>query len=163
MLLTVDPRGVSRSNSPAVKEGLDFQLALDDLEVVGTFDEHTIEVVGYDGSGALLEYDSSRGGDDEEMKVSLADSYLRTMSKTLPPEETDGENVGFLKFDRTTARNVAHLIVRVDRNIPAPVVVCIACSDVKLRRRRLRREDSRPKSHPHADRCDRAMVARPRR
>jgi len=65
ILLSVDSRGVSRTSSPVSIQGLDFQKALEDQGGSGTFDEHTIEVYGYDGSGALLEYDTSRSGDEQ--------------------------------------------------------------------------------------------------
>ncbi|HJN11923.1 MAG TPA: hypothetical protein QF564_24775 [Pirellulaceae bacterium] len=47
LLLKVDSRGVSRSNSPAAVD-VDFVRALSDQGISGTFDEHTIEVIAYD-------------------------------------------------------------------------------------------------------------------
>jgi len=49
-------------------------------------------------------YDSSSGAEDEHMKVSLQDGFLRSMSKRMGPAETHGENVGLLKFSRVTGR-----------------------------------------------------------
>ena len=48
--LTVDPRGVQRKNSPASVD-VDLQKALAEAGAKGTFDENTIEVIGYDASG----------------------------------------------------------------------------------------------------------------
>ncbi|MHC4179392.1 MAG: FG-GAP-like repeat-containing protein, partial [Planctomycetota bacterium] len=61
LLLNVDSRGVSRSNSPAAVE-IDFARALSDQGISGTFDEHTIEVIAYDGSGVPRVFDASRAG-----------------------------------------------------------------------------------------------------
>lgn len=57
------------------------------------------------GGDALL-YDSSSGGDDEHMKVSVRGGVLVEMSKSLPPARTDGENVGMLRFCAATAREL---------------------------------------------------------
>ena len=57
---------------------------------------------------SALAYDSSSGGDDEHMKVSLRGSLVRAMSKRLPDGETDGENVGILQFDRNAANLLFH-------------------------------------------------------
>jgi hypothetical protein len=56
VLLTVDPRGRARSNSPASAE-VDFQSLLTGH---GTFDEHTLEVVAYDDLGQPRIFDKSR-------------------------------------------------------------------------------------------------------
>jgi choline kinase len=39
---------------------------------------------------------------DEEMKVKVRDGLVVEMSKTMAPEEADGENVGMLRFDEET-------------------------------------------------------------
>ena len=54
------------------------------------------------GSTALT-YDSSSGSEPEHMKVSFADGKLRRISKTLSAEDTDGENVGILRFNAKAA------------------------------------------------------------
>jgi len=61
VLVTVDPRGVARKNSPASVE-IDLAQALANLGASGTLDEDTIEVVAYDASGAPRLFDSSRAG-----------------------------------------------------------------------------------------------------
>ena len=52
---------------------------------------------------ALL-FDSDSGEGAEEMKVALHGDRLEEMSKELPPDRTDGENVGVLRLDRHAAR-----------------------------------------------------------
>ena len=54
-------------------------------------------VLAVDGSS--LAYDSSSGQEPEHMKVSLDGHLVRAISKTLPPEQVHGENVGILQFD----------------------------------------------------------------
>ena len=69
-------------------------------------------------NGSAFAYDSSRGGEEEDMKVSLTSGMLRTMSKELALEETDGENVGLLHFDKETARQLcveAEMVIRSGR------------------------------------------------
>ncbi|MDP6722956.1 MAG: FG-GAP-like repeat-containing protein [Pirellulaceae bacterium] len=61
LLLKVDSRGVSRSNSPAAVD-VDFVRALSDQGISGTFDEHTIEVIAYDRWGVPKTFDASRAG-----------------------------------------------------------------------------------------------------
>ena len=61
LLLEVDPRGVSRSFSPASVD-LDLAGALRERSVAGRFDEHTIEVVAHDAAGAPAVFDASRPG-----------------------------------------------------------------------------------------------------
>ena len=56
--------------------------------------------------GSAFAYDSSRGCEEEDMKVLLQGGRLWTMSKTLPPEEANGENFGILKFDKETIRRL---------------------------------------------------------
>jgi L-glutamine-phosphate cytidylyltransferase len=47
---------------------------------------------------------------DEEMKVQVQAGRVVAMSKTMPPDEADGENVGVLRFDASAApRLVEHL------------------------------------------------------
>jgi len=59
--LIVDPRGVTRSHSPAAID-IDFAKQLADLGVTGCFDDHTIEIMGYDDQGKPYVYDASRKG-----------------------------------------------------------------------------------------------------
>lgn len=61
LLLKVDCRGVSRSNSPAAVD-VDFAREMSQRGIPGTFDEHTIEVIAYDSSGAPKVFDASRAG-----------------------------------------------------------------------------------------------------
>lgn len=61
LLLRVDCRGISRSNSPASVD-VDFGKLLSQRDIAGTFDEHTIEVIAYDGAGVPKVFDASRQG-----------------------------------------------------------------------------------------------------
>ena len=60
-MLSVNPRGVARRNSPASVD-IDMPQVLTSMGAAGTFDEHTIEVVAYDTSGAPKVYDATRPG-----------------------------------------------------------------------------------------------------
>jgi len=53
--------------------------------------------------GSALAYDSSSGDNDEHMKVRMRWGLLQRMSKTLPPGDTDGENVGVLRLSPADA------------------------------------------------------------
>ncbi len=56
-------------------------------------------------AGCALAYDSESGDDDEHMKVSVdREGCITEMSKALPDERTEGENVGVLQFDADGAR-----------------------------------------------------------
>lgn len=61
LLLRVDPRGRSRSNSPASVE-LDFVKALAERGAPGVFDENTVEVMAHDGTGTPAAFDGSKRG-----------------------------------------------------------------------------------------------------
>lgn len=78
-------------------------------------------------SGSALAYDGSSGYDEEHMKVAVSGNLVRSISKTLPKEEIDGENVGILKFDEHTADTLfaeaAKSILAGDRNNWAPDAV----------------------------------------
>jgi hypothetical protein len=74
ILLQVDPRGVTRSNSPASID-VDLVQALADQGGSGTFDENTVEVVAYDGSGAPRVYDASRVGYEQYLLPWRIDRY----------------------------------------------------------------------------------------
>jgi len=54
--------------------------------------------------GTGLAYDSGSGQEEEHMKVHTDGLYLRAISKQLPLDKSDGENVGFLKFDAEGGR-----------------------------------------------------------
>lgn len=54
--------------------------------------------------GNVFAYDSSSGSADEHMKVRIVDGDLRAMSKSLPVEQSDGENVGLLYFKPAAVR-----------------------------------------------------------
>jgi choline kinase len=51
-----------------------------------------------------IAYDSSSGRGAEQMKIKLDDEHVVAMSKTLPVEESAGENLGILYFGADTAR-----------------------------------------------------------
>jgi len=61
ILLTVDPRGQNRSNSPA-SATVDFAQALVARGVTGTFDKDTVEVIAYDAAGNPVTFDATRPG-----------------------------------------------------------------------------------------------------
>jgi len=49
--------------------------------------------------GSVLAYDSTSGSDPEEMKVRLRDGNLADISKSMNPQDADGESLGVVKFD----------------------------------------------------------------
>jgi L-glutamine-phosphate cytidylyltransferase len=49
--------------------------------------------------GNVLAYDSLSGTQEEHMKVVFAHGKLRRISKAVPAEEAQGENIGLLKFE----------------------------------------------------------------
>jgi len=79
ILLTVDPRGRIRSNSPASVE-VDFQSLLGSGQ---TFDEHTVEVVAYDEARRLKVFDRSRPGDDRWRLPHRLDQLFGSTTVTL--------------------------------------------------------------------------------
>jgi len=89
LLLQVDCRGVSRSNSPASVD-VDFARILSDNGIRGTFDEHTIEVIAYDGLGAAKAYDVTRAGYERHLLPWRLEKYYPITKATLHfvvPEE----------------------------------------------------------------------------
>jgi choline kinase len=60
----------------------------------------------------LLAYQDDDGAPmgDEEMKVKVRRGRVVDMSKTMPPDEADGENVGVVKFGAAGARVLASLL-----------------------------------------------------
>lgn len=55
----------------------------------------------------LVSYRNGTKYGDEEMKVKVQDGRLLDISKTMPPDEADGENVGIVKFGATGAAILA--------------------------------------------------------
>lgn len=90
LLLNVDCRGVSRSNSPAAVD-LDFAQTLRDQQIAGTWDEHTIEVIAYDCFGLPKVFDASRTGYERYLLPWRLDRYYAIDEVTLRfvvPDET---------------------------------------------------------------------------
>ncbi|MHC4460238.1 MAG: FG-GAP-like repeat-containing protein [Planctomycetota bacterium] len=90
VLLRVDPRGVSRSNSPASVE-IDFVRVLSKKGISGIFDEHTIEVIAYDSSGSPKVFDASRDGYERYLLPWRLEKYYGANNVTLSfvmPDET---------------------------------------------------------------------------
>src|SRR5262245_6180637 len=50
---------------------------------------------------------------DEEMKVKVRGGLVVDMSKTMPPDEADGENLGIVKFGRKSAPRLIGLMDRI--------------------------------------------------
>lgn len=50
-----------------------------------------------------LAFDSRSGDDAEHMKITLKDRFVQSMSKSMPPDKAEGENVGILRIDGGTA------------------------------------------------------------
>ncbi len=74
VLVTVNPRGVTRKNSPATIN-VNLVQALAGLGASGTFDDSTVEVVAYDASGAPKEFDSTRSGYEKYLLPSRIERY----------------------------------------------------------------------------------------
>ena len=74
VLLTVNPRGVTRKNSPASVD-IDLVQALASLGAPRAFDESTVEVIAYDTSGAPKLFDASRTGDERYLLPWRAQRY----------------------------------------------------------------------------------------
>lgn len=53
--------------------------------------------------GSAIAFDSGSGDDAEHMKLATDDGTLVEMSKQLPAEQSDGENLGILQLDRHAA------------------------------------------------------------
>ncbi|MDO8589294.1 MAG: VCBS repeat-containing protein [Armatimonadota bacterium] len=75
IVLTVDCRGMKRTNSPA-SVNLDFRQTLTSLKAKGAFDQHTIEVVGYDASGKPVVFDAARAGYEKYLLPCRIDRYF---------------------------------------------------------------------------------------
>ena len=82
VLLTVDPRGVARDNSPAWVD-VDLPGILASWAPGTTFDESTIEVVAYDGSGAAKVFDASRAGYEKYLLPWRVQDYYGVNTCTL--------------------------------------------------------------------------------
>lgn len=90
LLLRVDPRGISRSNSPGCVD-IDFVQTLSEKDISGTFDEHTIEVIAYDCSGCPKLFDASRDGYERYLLPWRLEKYYGINKVTLSfvmPDET---------------------------------------------------------------------------
>ena len=98
LLLNVDSRGVSRSSSPATVD-LDFARTLSDQGISGTWNEHTIEVIAYDRSGAPKIFDSSRAGYERYLLPWRLEEYYAvdkvTMTFVVPDEQCTAVAVYF--------------------------------------------------------------------
>lgn len=86
--------------------------------------------------GSALAFDSTSGCEGEHMKVSFRGGRLRAISKELSPQETDGENVGILRFDEQAAAalfdNAAALIDSAGTRCWAPAAVNELASQVAI-------------------------------
>lgn len=76
------------------------------------FDPSVLEKV-LDADGDAFAYDSSSGDAREHMKVKVESGVLVKMSKSLPVEESDGENVGLLKFTAKSAERLLEITERI--------------------------------------------------
>jgi hypothetical protein len=89
-MLTVDPKRAARSNSP-VSVDIDFAQVLSDEGVSGTFDEHSLEIVGCVPSGSPRPFDLSRDGYERYLLPWRLEKYYRVSKVTLSfvmPDET---------------------------------------------------------------------------
>ena len=82
ILLSVDARGVKRSNSP-VSVNVDFPHELRARGAKGTFDEYTVEVVAYDASGKPRICDAARKGYEKYLVPSRLDKFYGASHVTL--------------------------------------------------------------------------------
>ena len=82
VLVTVNPRGVARKNSPATVD-IDPQLTLDLLGAGGAFDPDTVEVVAYDVSGAPKVFDPTRSGYEKYLLPSRVERYYPISKVTI--------------------------------------------------------------------------------
>ena len=88
-LLTVNPLGVDRNNSPAQMD-IDFPQLLAQAGT-GTFDQNTIEVMAYDSLGVPKVYDSSRSGYERYLLPWRIQNYYGISKTTLSfvmPDQT---------------------------------------------------------------------------
>ena len=99
IVLTVDPRGVIRRNSPASVD-VDLQQALVNQGSSGTLDEDTIEIVGCDSAGQPAIFDTSRTGYEKCLLPWRIQKYYPISRVTLSfvmPDETHTQY--FVYFD----------------------------------------------------------------
>ena len=73
--LEVDPGRIARSHSPTAPLRLDFQRLLIEQRGTGTFDEHTVEVIGHDPSGRPVVYDASRRAYEKHLLPHRIDKF----------------------------------------------------------------------------------------
>jgi len=92
------------------------------------------ELISYDGTA--LAYDPTSGDQDEHMKVSFDDGRLQAISKSMPTEQSIGENLGILKFDEQAARLLFHeadkIVVSGELKAWAPAAVDRIASQVLI-------------------------------
>jgi hypothetical protein len=90
ILLSVDPRGVKRSHSPASID-LDLSAELAAQGGTGRFDESSIEMVAYDSAGEPVVYDASRNSYERHLLPWRIEKYYPlskvTLSFTMPDEK----------------------------------------------------------------------------
>ncbi|MDO8589293.1 MAG: VCBS repeat-containing protein [Armatimonadota bacterium] len=98
ILMTVDCRGRTRSDSPAAVN-IDFVDALRSMGENGAFDEHTVEVVAYNASGKPEVFDEAREGYEKYLLPHRIDPYYGvdyvTLNFVLPDENVAGYAVYF--------------------------------------------------------------------
>jgi hypothetical protein len=90
ILLTVDPRGQHRSNSPA-SASIDFAQVLAARGVTGAFDKDTVEVIAYDAAGNPRTFDATRPGYEQYLLPWRIDGAFGITQVTLGlviPDET---------------------------------------------------------------------------
>ncbi len=75
VILTVNPSTLPRSHAPTGPVRLDFGQLLSSAGGTGVFDEHTIEIVGYDNEGTPHVYDASRSGYEQYLLPWRLDKY----------------------------------------------------------------------------------------
>jgi len=100
--LTVDPRGGTRSNSPASVE-LDFQQALAARGAPGEFDADTIEVVGHDASARPRVFDASRPARQRHLLPWRIDRSFGTTRVTLHFVVPDEKSTRYAVYFDTAA------------------------------------------------------------
>ncbi len=88
--------------------------------------------------GNVLAFDSSSGFDGEQMRTSFCSGgVLRDISKRLGPDESDGENVGILKFDSAASamlfQEASRIVARGGENEWAPAAVGRLAERVEIR------------------------------
>ncbi|MDO8681912.1 MAG: VCBS repeat-containing protein, partial [Armatimonadota bacterium] len=90
VMLTVDPKGVTRKNSPASVD-IDFQAKLKKAGAKGTFDANTIEVIACSPNGKPVVFDASRKGYEQYLLPWRVQKYfpidMVTLSFVMPDDK----------------------------------------------------------------------------